>query len=402
MMGISVLLVALWLLFVLLVPKRGLGGIAERVHHTLEGDRTYLFGPPARFHGGFLAAFAGEALRLIDAGLGLYLLGLWAEAQGRRRREAAETDERPPSQPAAKAHAPVMRQYVMPPMAWRREWEASLLRQATEDPPAPPAVDVATGRVTPAGALLKIRTLGAFQLLSDGEDLAPALLRHPVLSFIWLYLLSYRAVNPAAPIHRQLLADEVSPGIDPEQQRDRLRKRLNDLQGDLPRALAERIKLEWDMVRFDLKGTEFDVASIQKTAEEWGASTGLLPKEGVATIEAAVAASSGEYLPFWDELDYHVTRGRGAGGELIRSIRQSVGDTCTRLLVRLAEHYRARRDSARFIPLLEEVLRREPEREDLATLLAAAYRETGQTSRLRQLEIRYPAGVGSKRGQREK
>ncbi len=299
----------------------------------------------------------------------------------------------------------MVRKYAMPPMAWRREWEASLLRKVAEAPtPEAAGVEVvAVKPVSPSGAFLQIRTLGTFQLLCDGEDLAPTLLRHPVLSFIWLYLLSHRAVNPAVPVPRQLLADEVSPGIDAEQQRDRLRKRLNDLHGDdFPRALAERIKLEWDMVRFDLEGTDFDVASIQRTAEEWGASIGLLPKEGVAAIEAAVAASNGEYLPFWDELDYHVTRGRGTGGELIRSIRQSVGDTCTRLLVRLAYHYRARRDGARLIPLLEEVLRREPEREDLAKLLAAAYRETGQTSRLRQLEIRYPAGIGGNRGQVEK
>ena len=68
---------------------------------------------------------------------------------------------------------------------------------------------------------------------------------------------------------------------------------------------------------------------------------------------------------------------------------KAAGDLQIQLLVRLARHYEARRDSPQAIPFLEEVLRRRPEREDVAQLLVADYRETGQVMRARQLEPTY-------------
>jgi hypothetical protein len=70
-------------------------------------------------------------------------------------------------------------------------------------------------------------------------------------------------------------------------------------------------------------------------------------------------------------------------------VRTLTEDLHMQLLVRLARHYQARLDSAQVIPLLEEVLRSRPEREDVAPLLIAAYRDTGQTMRAQQLETTY-------------
>ena len=76
-----------------------------------------------------LAAVGGETVRLIESGLPLYILGFRAEAQGQRQRATAVVvSEPPPSAP--KAHPSRPRQYVMPPMAWRREWEALLQHEA--------------------------------------------------------------------------------------------------------------------------------------------------------------------------------------------------------------------------------------------------------------------------------
>src|SRR5260370_19859825 len=124
-------LMSLWLLFVLLIPKRGFGTFAERLRQTARGDRIYLFGPPPRLGAGYLAAVAGETVRLIETGLPLYILGLRAEAQGQRQRATAVAVGEPPP-PAPKAHPIRPRQYVMPPMAWRREWEAMLQREEHE------------------------------------------------------------------------------------------------------------------------------------------------------------------------------------------------------------------------------------------------------------------------------
>src|SRR6202022_3701746 len=137
-------LLAIWLLFVLLVPKRAVHSLAERIRATAQGHRVYVFAPPADVGRGFAMSGLGEGVKLIQVGLPVYLLCLWAEARGRRRRLAMpSTTTTSPFPPAPKAHPPVRRQYVLPPMAWRREWEATLLSRSAEarglPPPATPA-----------------------------------------------------------------------------------------------------------------------------------------------------------------------------------------------------------------------------------------------------------------------
>jgi Tfp pilus assembly protein PilF len=52
----------------------------------------------------------------------------------------------------------------------------------------------------------------------------------------------------------------------------------------------------------------------------------------------------------------------------------------------LAANYIARQESQRAISLLEQALERQPEREDLARKLRAAYMETGQHSRAAEIQ----------------
>jgi DNA-binding SARP family transcriptional activator len=382
----------LWLLFLLLVPKREWDTIRERLRQTKLGDRAYLFGTPALFGPGRLAAALGEALRFVETGIPLYLLARWAEANGRHRRALAAMASPPEAPPAPKAQAVSVRQYAMPPMAWRREWEAELLRNESESSIAESESAVVAVH-SRSSCSLRIRTLGVFQLASDGEDLTAQLLHHPVLCFIWLYVLTHQVVRPAVSLHRQLLAEEAFPGVEKEVQRNRLRGRLLEIRRLLPVAIGERLRVGTEFVEFQLDATEFDVHIIRQTADEWAGRAGLLPRQGVAEVEAAMALYTGEYLPIWDELDQRLTGGRGAAGELVRSVRLLMEDAYIRLLIGLGHHYGARRDPRRGIPLLEEVLRRQPDREDVANLLAAAYRDTGQPSRARQLETTYRTDV---------
>src|SRR3984893_2182618 len=125
-MVITVSLLAIWLLFVLLAPKRAVNSLAERLRATVQGHRVYVFAPPAELGRGFVLSGLGEGIRLTQLGLPVYLLCLWAEARGRRRRLAMPSSATSPLPPAPKAHQPVRRQYVLPPMTGRREWEATL------------------------------------------------------------------------------------------------------------------------------------------------------------------------------------------------------------------------------------------------------------------------------------
>ncbi|HXO58307.1 MAG TPA: bacterial transcriptional activator domain-containing protein [Candidatus Acidoferrum sp.] len=390
-MVITVSLLAIWLLFLLLAPKRGVNSLAERVNATAQGHRVYAFAPPAELGRGFGMSGLGEGIKLVQVGLPVYLLCLWAEARGRRNRLAMPPCTTSPLPPAPKAHPPVRREYVLPPMAWRREWEATLLSrkdQAGERVLAvtsPPASDLPQRSPN----ALTIRSLGTLQLVYAGEDLTSRLLRAPTLSFIWLFLLTHAAARPRETVHRQVLAEEAFPGVDAEQQRGRLRGRLSDLQHALPTVLADRVKVDGDLLRLDLETAEFDVARLRDTADDLAAGDGLLTDAGIKAIEAAIASYSGEYLPVWDEVERQTTGGRGSAGDLVRAVRTLAEDLYIRLLNRLAQHYRARRDSPQAIPLLEEVLRRRPDREDVAQFLISDYRETGQTMRARQLETTY-------------
>src|ERR1700682_428989 len=388
---ITLSLLAIWVFFVLLAPKRGVNSLAERVRVTAQGHRVYVFAPPAEIGRGFAMSGMAEGIRLTQLGLPVYLLCLWAEARSRRRRLAMPLSTTSPLPPAPKAHPPVRRQYVLPPMAWRREWEATLLSRT--DQTGERVLKVTSPRASellqPSSRALTIRSLGTLQLAYAGEDLTSRLLRAPTLSFIWLFLLTHAAARPRATVHRQVLAEEAFPGIDPDQQRGRLRGRLSDLQHDLPAILADRVKVDGDLLRLDLDAAEFDFANLRSTADDLAGGTGLLTEAATKAIAVAIANYGGEYLPVWDEVERQTTSGRGSAGDLIRAVRTLADDLHTQLLVRLARHHEARHDSPQTIPLLEEVLRRRPERDDVAQILTAAYRDTGQMIRARQLETTY-------------
>lgn len=379
-MTLTLTLLAIWLLFVLLFPKRGLGTIAQRLRQAEAGDRAFVFGPPARLGNSVPALVAGEMAMLVELGLPIYIWAWRAENLGRRLPNLGTAHQLPASLKASRAKA---RQYTMPPMAWRREWEAALAERAGRAPAPVP--------VSRPAPVLTVLTLGTFQLLEGEDDVTSELLSHSVLCYLWLYLLSHAIVHPGAPIHRDMLADEGSPGLDREQQRARLRGRLRDLL-DLKGAMAARIDVSGEWVQFRLDGAALDVLSLLRAADEWDRTVGLLPDEGVLAIEARMAAYAGEYLPIWGELQRRVTGGRGAGGELVRTVRLSAEHAYGRLLLRLARHHGARRDFARAIPLWEEVLRRDPEREDVAAQLLDAYRQTGQVDQARRFGAAHSLG----------
>jgi Tfp pilus assembly protein PilF len=69
----------------------------------------------------------------------------------------------------------------------------------------------------------------------------------------------------------------------------------------------------------------------------------------------------------------------------VRALREIAETARVELMGALAANHVARQDPRKAIPLLEQALERQPEREDLARKLRAAYLETGQ--HLRAIEI---------------
>ncbi len=234
---------------------------------------------------------------------------------------------------------------------------------------------------------LGIDTLGGLGLRHDGQDFGSEVMKRPVIAFIWLYLLLRALTNPKDRVMRAELADELTPGMSPEKQRTRLRNRLsNMLNGTLPAPLAARMVVDQDeSVRLDLTQCSIDLLRLEEMAADCVAKEGILSPNLVDDATVLLDGSAGEFLPGWEQLEKEVNGARGAAGDLVRQLRQRAETARIDLMGALAANHIARQEPGRAIPLLEQALERQPDREDLARRLRAAYLETGQ--HLRAIEI---------------
>lgn len=264
--------------------------------------------------------------------------------------------------------------------------EDAIEELSEEEPEALLAVKPKSPAMPPT--YLGIETLGGLGLRHDGHDFGPELMGRPVIAFIWLYLLLRSLTNPKDRVMRADLADELTPGMSPDKQRTRLRNRLsNMLNGWLPAPLAARMVVDQDeSVRLDLTQCSIDLLRLEEMAAEGVAKEGIMSPNLVDDATVLLDGSAGEFLPGWDQLEKEVNGGRGAAGDLVRQLRQRAETARIDLMGALAANHIARQEPGRAIPLLEQALERQPDREDLARKLRAAYLETGQLTRAADLQ----------------
>jgi hypothetical protein len=401
---------ALAVLLVLILPKRGWSSLSPRFKDLIAGRRAWIFEPPRRHPDTFVGHLGTELPRIFELGVPFFAAARMAERRAasclERERGAwqtsssavllelvqgrineAEAGRRLSSlglpQPQLKAE-PMIR---TPRPAMALEWYVAHEPDArtadgngsqTEAPPR-----------SETRGQLEVRTLGALVLRDGSEDLTAALLRSRVFSFLWLYLLLRAITNPEARISRAELADELTPGLAADKQRKRLRDRLSDLLAELPPPLAEALRIEEDFVRFDHGAGAVDVIRLFDLARECAGKDDLLSEPLVAEVEMALMGAEGEFLPGWDQIEHEVTGSRGTAGDLVRDLRLKAEDARVTLLAALARNRMARREPAKAVPLLEQALERRPDREDLALNLRAAYLETGQIGRASAVEREY-------------
>jgi DNA-binding SARP family transcriptional activator len=430
--GDLVSVLALLALAVLLLPKHR-GSIGERLRAVARGERLHLFAPPAghvQLEEGFVKRWwqlvRCELPRMIELGIALHVVAMLAEQHGGRRRRARDTarqesaawlllehlsgrmneatlgDElraRGLPTPTPKLTWSPPARLTMPPMSWRTEWERHLdsLRR-TDDlapEPSPPRPAVPAAR-KPAGSIeveLEIETLGKIRLCADGEDFAPRLLHRPAQAASWLYLLARQAHRPGDRLIRGVFADEMFPGLSPDQQRRKVRQRLADMNRDLPRPLR-RMAVEGEYLGLDLTACDLDVRRVLDVA--MAARTidvdDPLATPTAETVAWALRASAQEFLPGWEEIERRATDGRSGMGEIVTAVRDQVLAAHLSLLETLADARMERHQPAEAIPHLEEALRRRPERGELAHKLAAAYERAGLSRRA--IELRQEYGLG--------
>jgi DNA-binding SARP family transcriptional activator len=262
---------------------------------------------------------------------------------------------------------------------------ASVAAPASANGQLADSTDPQSGRET--GKVLSVTTIGQFGLNVGSEDVTTALQQKPVASFLWLYTLARALRNPKDFPSRPALADEVFPNLDPKQQRTRLRQRLSDMQNSLPPAIGRCLVSDGERVRFDLSACSVDLLQLREATTALASTKTALDGAQLENLESlAVAIGDGAFLPEWEALEAKVTAGQGSAISVIETVRADVERCRAALLVAISDGHLARNQPTLAIPYLERVNRFHPENEPAAKKLIAAYLETGQPDRARQLQ----------------
>jgi hypothetical protein len=421
-------------LVLLLVPKRGVDHLRARFSDLHSGRRRWLFEPLLSRGGKRARNVADDAAEVFELGVPLYVVGRLAEqrsAQLDLERQSRWVDSpkallaahlkgvineaelhgqlksRGLPLPATKAVAEKVMARPLISVKWWLERQAMAhamakpngdspekgarigpLPEGPEDENATADTEDAEPADTSADpSYLSIRTFGRIELRQAGQDYAPVLIGKPVLAYIWLYLFVRGLLEPGGRVDRGAFADEYSPGLSPERQRKRLRDRLGDMfKRDLPAVLSSRLIADRTELRLDLSRCSIDIVHLQELAKQCTAKYGMLSGDLAAEAGRILEETEGEFLPDWDEIEKETNGGRGAAAEYVRALRQLAETATVDLMGALAANHMARQDPRKAIPLLEQALERQSDREDLARKLRAAYLETGQLARAADLQ----------------
>ncbi|HUY24323.1 MAG TPA: hypothetical protein VMV09_03330 [Candidatus Saccharimonadales bacterium] len=267
---------------------------------------------------------------------------------------------------------------------------AGLLAAAAQATAAPSRFKAASSSPEPAvlsapprapEPVLRIQTIGRFQVCYHDRDLTDALLRKPVLAFIWMYLLARAVSSPGDAVQRRELAEEVNPGFPTSERTRKITGQIYDLQHDLPPELAAPLRVDREHIRLDLTEVDLDVIRLQHLEQR------LVPGAFISAalaleIEAELASvGDAEFLPPMDVAEERIGGGRGTATRLLGEVRRKVNLCRGNLALALSEYWLSTSQPKRAIILLETVLCLSPEREDAARLLVTALLQSGQSNR---------------------
>lgn len=412
---------------VLLLPKRDWKSIPARLVATARGERRHIFRAPTG-RGAFSQDYIErwfqlirrELGRVIELGIPLHAIAVEVEARGATQRQvladqwaatragllfehlagrATEADLH--DQLRVRGHPPLAAKLrwtpapklTMPPMEWRLEWESHLeaLRRQVHPAPGNDRAPLARHHDATASHVLQIRTLGEIHISAGGDDFAPTLLHRPSLALPWFYLLARETLKAGDRTARAVLGDEWFPALSADQQRTKVRRRLNDMCGDMSGPLAGMVKTEGEYVSLDLSSCDYDVCRLFELAEKVQASDDLLAAPFLGEVEEVVGELGKEWLPGWEEVERRATEGRSGAGKLITDVRNRIDGVRITLLEAYADRCLAGGRQERVIGYLEEALRRRPDRSGLARRLADAYEQIGQARRA--VELRNEHGL---------
>jgi len=261
----------------------------------------------------------------------------------------------------------------------------AVLAESSQDPTSTP--DLAWA------ALPMIRTIGRIRLLSAHGDLTPRLIGKPVIGFLWLYLLARQVRTEGDRVTRSAVTDEVAHGVsDP---RGRLRGYLRDLTR-LPEPFGAMVRVDDEMIGFDLGECDADFARLRRIAVRIRQSHGHIDDASLREAHALLQElGDGEFMPGFEDMEKRVTQGRGVAGQVVAEVRVQIDGTRADVADAVAKTLLDRGEPAQAVALLEPIVARSEERDDLARTLINALRESGQHKRAAEIRRRFATGQES-------
>jgi hypothetical protein len=237
-----------------------------------------------------------------------------------------------------------------------------------------------------------IRTIGRIQMLTSSGDLTASLLGKPVIGFLWIYLLARSVRTPGDRVTRASITDEVAHGVaDP---RGRLRGYLRDLVR-LPHPLGSMVKVDDEMIGFDIAAHDADFAQLTSLAMRARLVQGLLDDDLLRKAQSLLfQLGDGEFLPGFEDMEKRVTQGRGVAGQVVADVRVQIDGMRADLADAVARVLLDRGQAALAVSLLEPLVTRSIERDDLARTLINALRDSGQHTRAAEIRRRFAVGPG--------
>jgi len=238
-----------------------------------------------------------------------------------------------------------------------------------------------------------IRTIGRIRLLSAHGDLTPRLIGKPVIGFLWLYLLARQVRTEGDRVTRSAVTDEVAHGVsDP---RGRLRGYLRDLTR-LPEPFGAMVRVDDEMIGFDLGECDADFARLRRIAVRIRQSHGHIDDASLREAHALLQElGDGEFMPGFEDMEKRVTQGRGVAGQVVAEVRVQIDGTRADVADAVAKTLLDRGEPAQAVALLEPIVARSEERDDLARTLINALRESGQHKRAAEIRRRFATGQES-------
>jgi hypothetical protein len=235
-----------------------------------------------------------------------------------------------------------------------------------------------------------IRTVGRIQIMTTAGDLTASLMGKPVLGFLWLYLLARSVRTPGDRVTRASITDEVAHGVtDP---RGRLRGYLRDL-SRLPEPLGSMVKVDDEMIGFELGENDADFARLKSLTLRVRQADGTLDEDLLARGQALLLElGDGDFLPGFEDMEKRVTQGRGVAGQVVAEVRVQIDGMRADVAGVLAKALLDRGQAAHAVSLLEPIVARSLERDDLARTLINALRDSGQHTRAAEVRRRFAVG----------